>query len=731
MRRFLFLVVFVAAIGSSQDLPSLNGIPFARFYQFPLLNGRSPAGAQMSPNGKHIVFGWNQTGERRLDVYVLDFPNGSPRRLIEAKSISELPRQDDLRTELQKQESALYDGGISSFVWAPDSSEFLFSYKGRAFKSNLRGEFEPLIDANEGLSSLGYAPDGSAISFLKGGNLYRLDRRTGAIKQLTFVGAPAASLDGYSWSPNSKWIAVTWSSSAKLGRHVMMDFSKDRAEVVNIQRMWHGERSQDAQYGIVPSTGGLIKFVQGIPRYNWLAALEWSPDSSRLAIGWTSEDFQKHTISVVLAPVGKKAEDTTIQQYAVYEEKAPKNYIPDWRPLAWTRDGTRILFGTDIIDGRFGNRSVLSILPNGKDLRKVYAENHDVTAMVRPKDSDRLVLVTMKRSQLKTEITVIEPDGKRTTHVPVENGVATTVQFDDTASPLVSDDGTKMASMVSSRTLNSELYSIEPSIKRLTQSQLPDFQKIPWANFEEVEFKAKDGATIKGLLITKPGLDKSKKHPAFISNMYANSAKMSWGGYFENYAAVQLDMVVLCVDFRASWGQGGEFNSGYYKGMGIVDADEAVAAKDFLVSLGYVNPDRCGVWGWSYGGFLTCMIQLTRPGVFDAGVAVASVTDWASYNEWYTRRRLGMKTDDEAIYKKTSPIYHAAGLKGNLLLIHGMLDDNVLYQDTARLIQRLIENGKAFDMMGYPRDDHSIGKDTSRPHVYSTIMRYLWQKLGR
>lgn len=727
-RSFVLAIVALSCLTAAQDLPLLNGIPFERFYKYPILNGRSPTGAAMSPDGKHIVFGWNQTGERKLDVWLMDYPSGNKKRILESSRIEDLPRQDDRRTDLQKEESKLYDGGISNFVWSPDSKEFLFSYRGRAFRSNTSGEFEPLVDANQGMFSLGYSPDGKYISFLKDNNVWRMDRQNGRMKQLTFVGKPGAAVESYSWSPDGKWLAIAWSDSSKMGNHVMMDFSKDRAEVVNIQRMWHGEKSQDSQYGMISADGGLIRFVNGIPRYNWGASLEWAPDSSRFAIGWMSEDFQKYTISLVMAA---KSDRPDLQKYDVYEEKAPKNYIPDWRPLAWTRDGKRILFGTDIFEGKFINRSVMSMEPSGKNIQKVYAENHDVVAMGRPKNSDRLMLVTMSRSQLKTEITIAEPDGKRTVHVPVENGASTPNQFDDASLPLYSDDGKMVATLSSSRTLNNELWSVEPSMRRLTESQLPEFKNIPWANFEEVSFKAKDGATIKGLLVTKPGLDKSKKHPAFISNMYANSAKMQWGGYLENYAAMKLDMVVLLVDFRASWGQGGEFNSGYYKGMGIIDADEAVAAKDYLTSLGYVNPDRCGVWGWSYGGFLTCMIQLTRPGVFDTGVAVASVTDWASYNEWYTRRRLGMISDDAEIYKKTSPVWHADGLKGNLYLVHGILDDNVLFQDTARLMQRLIEKGKPFDLMAYPRDDHSMGKDTSRPHVYMMIMRYLWQKLGR
>jgi dipeptidyl-peptidase-4 len=287
-----------------------------------------------------------------------------------------------------------------------------------------------------------------------------------------------------------------------------------------------------------------------------------------------------------------------------------------------------------------------------------------------------------------------------------------------------------VATMASTRKQPGELYAVEPRLARLTKSGLPEFDQIKWADFKEVSFTAPDGQTIPALLITKPGLDMSKKHPAFISNIYANSAKESWSGYFENYAAMELDMVVLCVDYRSSWGKGGEFNSGYYRKMGLIDVDESVAAKNYLTSLPYVREDRVGIWGWSYGGYLTCMTLLTKPGVFYAGVAVASVTDWKSYNEWYTRRRLGLVKDDKEFFEKTSPITYADGLKDNLLLIHGMLDDNVLFQDTARLMQGFIDHGKYFDELSYPRDDHSIGKDTSRPHVRASIMRYLYNKLS-
>ncbi len=723
-RSILFsLALLVSGVGFGQALPK-SDIPIQRFYQYPLINGRSPSAPAMSPNGAQIAFGWNQTGERKLDLWVMDYPGGEKKRIVEAAKIQDFPRQDDARTDLEKKEAALYDGGISGAQWSPDSKQIMFSYKGRTFLVAPNGDdLHPIFDGQMPMSGAQFSPDGKYISYSNGQNVFRLDRKTGAVKQLTFVSKANTSVEGHEWSPDGKNLLINWGDSSKTGHHVMMDFSNDRATVVNIQREWNGDQDIDTQVGIVPADGGIIRFVSGLPRYMWMLNASWAPDSSSVLVGWIKDDFQAFTISKINTSDATKTD--------IYTEKAPKNYIPDWRPVIWKRDSKSILFGTDIIDNKFTFRSVMQMDADGKNLKKFFSEHFDVAALGRPKNSDRIFLSTLAHSGLKSEITIVEPNGKRTEHIVMPDGMSTPKQFDALSLPLVSDDGTKVATMASDRTINPELYSVEPQIHRLTKSQLPQFNEIKWADFKEVTFKAPDGETIHGLLITKPGLDMTKKHPAFVSNIYANSAKADWGGFMENYAAINLDMVVLCVDFRASWGYGGEFNSGYYRKMGIVDADEAVAAKNYLASLPYVRDDRVGIWGWSYGGYLTCMTLLTKPGVFHTGVAVASVTDWKSYNEWYTRRRLGLAKDDPKIFEQTSPITYAAGLQDNLLLVHGILDDNVLFQDTARLIQRLIDNGKYFDEMTYPRDDHSIGKETSRPHVMGRILGYLYNQLNK
>lgn len=727
MRRnfVLGLALLCACFAQSQELPANpSGITLRRMLSYPLLQGVAPAGASMSPDGTKIIFSWNRTGERVRDAWVVDFPNGEPKEIIKSNSIQRFPREDDKRTELEKTEEIQYDGGIGGYIWSPDSQEVLFQYRGRTWLMAPDGtKLRPLFDTRDQVSSPSYSPDGQYILFNRGGNLYRYHRKTHELKQLTFVGNPGVSLGDYSVSPDSSMIAVEWSDSSRVGRHSMMDFSKDRAEVVPITRGWIGEMGVNVQIGLVPMDGGLIKFVAGLPRYMWTTGMEWSPNSRQVAIARISQDFQKFNLTTIDAKTAKKFE--------TYEEKAPKNYIPDFRMIQWSRDSKKILFTTDISGGKFINRSLFAISPYETVPTPVYSTTHDIAAFTRPKNSDRIFLVAHTETPLETEVLMIEPDGTTWKRKPLPGGISVSDQFDYSSAPMVSDDGKSVASMASNPQTPAELYALWPESRKITDSPTKDFQKIRLASSRQISFKAEDGATIYGQLITPPNFDPKKKYPAVISNMYANSARAGWLGTVDHYTAAELGIVVLKVNFRGSWGQGGEFNSGYAKQMGVIDSAEAKSAKEFLVSTGFVNPDRCGIWGWSYGGFLTLMIMTQQPGVFDTGVAVASVTDWKSYNEWYVRRRLGLPSEDKETFERTSPIHHTKKFQGNLLTVHGMLDDNVLYQDIVRFRQNMIRDGKFFDSLDYPRGNHGMFRDEERPHVYESILRYLNTKLKR
>lgn len=715
----ILAAIILGSARQKQQSPA-KPVPFTieRLSEFPLIQGRSPAGAALSPNGKEVVFGWNKTGDRRLDVYAVDpHSDASPKLIIDSSKFDWLPNQDAKKDDEQTKDRDKHYGGISSFTWAPDSSQFIFSCKGRFWTANADGSsIKPIIDASMGERSPAYSPNGKYIAMIIGQNVFSCDRSTGLLKQLTFVSKPQTQVDGFQWSPDSRNILISWSNSSKVGNATMMDFTKGRGTAVTISRDWNGDLSQDQQFGVVPAAGGLIKFLDGVPAYSWPSSSVWSPNGNSIAVGWFSGDFQEYTITVFDYPTWKS--------HVVYHEKAPANYESDWRPLVWTRDSKTIDFGTDISGGKFIYRSIFSVDPTSKEVKPVFVKDYAVGSFMRPKDSDKLVITTAGDSPLQTEIRVLD-GAKDKTYDPIGDGYSSGKDFDSAISPLVSDDGKTIVTIASDRKQPWELYSILPSVRRLTTSQTADFAKIAWANVREVSFPGPEGATMHGLLFTSPNLDPTKKHAAVVSNIYGDSGKSAWGGFVENQLAMNHDMVVLALDFRASWGYGGAFDTGYYRKMGLIDADESADAAKYLSSLSYVDPKRLGIWGWSYGGFLTLMTMLTKPGVYSTGVAVAPVTDWSTYNEWYTRRRLGLYKDDKKIFEKTSPISYASGLQGNLLICHGIMDNNVLFENTAVLVEDFIKAGKFVDLMFFPKDDHSIGTDASRPYVMGKIERYL------
>jgi dipeptidyl aminopeptidase/acylaminoacyl peptidase len=201
-----------------------------------------------------------------------------------------------------------------------------------------------------------------------------------------------------------------------------------------------------------------------------------------------------------------------------------------------------------------------------------------------------------------------------------------------------------------------------------------------------------------------------------------------WSSYFREYMFHHLlaerGFTVLDIDYRGSAGYGRDWRTGIYRFMGGKDLTDHVDAVKYLVSEHGVDARRVGIYGGSYGGFITFMAMFTTPDVFAAGAALRPVTDWAHYNHPYTSNILNLPQADREAYERSSPIYHAEGLKGALLICHGMVDVNVHFQDSVRLVQRLIELRKEnWELAVYPVEDHAFERETSWADEYKRVLR--------
>ena len=269
--------------------------------------------------------------------------------------------------------------------------------------------------------------------------------------------------------------------------------------------------------------------------------------------------------------------------------------------------------------------------------------------------------------------------------------------------------------------------------QQITNSLTAEFKSYPWRDPVVTSFKARDGADVY-TRVYKPAKPNGAAVIFVHGAGYLQNAHKWWSSYFREYMFHNLladkGYTVLDMDYRASAGYGRDWRTGIYQFMGGKDLTDNVDGAAWLVKEHGIDPKRIGVYGGSYGGFITLMGLFTTPDVFAAGAALRPVTDWAHYNHGYTSAILNTPYADSIAYAKSSPIYHAEGLKGALLICHGMVDVNVHFQDVVRLSQRLIELGKDnWELAVYPVEDHGFVEPSSWTDEYKRILKLFEENL--
>jgi dipeptidyl aminopeptidase/acylaminoacyl peptidase len=269
------------------------------------------------------------------------------------------------------------------------------------------------------------------------------------------------------------------------------------------------------------------------------------------------------------------------------------------------------------------------------------------------------------------------------------------------------------------------------------KAQSDEFKSYAWKDPELISFTARDGATVYARLYKPTNPHPNKPAVLFVHGAgYLQNVHKWWSSYFREYMFNNMladnGYYVLDIDYRGSVGYGRYWRTGIYRHMGGKDLNDHVDGVNYLVKNFGVNPKHVGLYGGSYGGFIALMGMFTEPDVFAAGAALRPVTDWANYNHGYTSNILNEPFNDSIAYRKSSPFYFAEGLKGDLLICHGMLDVNVHYQDAVKLAQRLIELGKDnWELASYPMEDHAFAEPGSWTDEYKRIYKLFERVLKK
>ncbi len=298
---------------------------------------------------------------------------------------------------------------------------------------------------------------------------------------------------------------------------------------------------------------------------------------------------------------------------------------------------------------------------------------------------------------------------------------------------VVSPDGAVLAEVYSYTNKPPEVYVGRTQV---TTSPAPEFFTYPWIDVPITTFRASDGADVPVQIFKPANWKPGGPAVVFVHGAgYAQNVDRWWGFYSREYMfhhfLMEHGYIVLNADYRASAGYGRDWRTAIYRHMGGRDLQDEVDAAKYLVSQYGVDPKRIGIYGGSYGGFMTLMAMFTAPGVFTSGAALRPVSDWSAYNHPYTSDILNTPVTDPQTYRQSSPIYFADGLQGNLLICHGVVDTNVHFQDTVRLVQRLIELRKEnWNLAIYPMENHGFVEPASWADEYKRIFKLFETTIG-
>ncbi len=462
------------------------------------------------------------------------------------------------------------------------------------------------------------------------------------------------------------------------------------------------------------------------PRPVYIAGPYYAPDSKAFVVVRSLDSKDRWIMS--LNPLTGKLELLDRQHDEAWIGGPGIGWVASGGNVGWMPDGQHIWFQSE--ESGFSHLYTLHI-GSGEKKALTSGQFEILEAYLSP-DNSRFYISANAEG----------PHEQHFYHLPLEGGnleKITTQVGGHQVTP--SPDGRYLAISYSYSNQPWELYLMEnkpgAEMRRLTQSTTEAFRAYPWRAPEIVWFEASDGVKVPARIYRPRKAVKNGPAVMFVHGAgYLQNVHQWWSSYFREYMFHNLladnGFTVLDIDYRASAGYGRDWRTAIYRYMGGRDLGDYIDGAAFLAKNYQVDPGKIGIYGGSYGGFMTLMGMFTSPGTFASGAALRSVTDWAHYNHPYTANILNTPVEDSIAYYRSSPIYHAEGLQGQLLILHGMIDTNVHFQDVVRLAQRLIELRKEnWEFAVFPLEDHGFVESTSWADEYSRIYRLFYQTLKR
>jgi len=654
------------------------------------------------------------TGDSRLAM--------DPERLIQKLSgLADLARK------------AQPEAAVAGVAFSPKGDRALFLFRGDIYETELlNGTVRRWTFTAETESEARYSPDGAKISFVRDGNLLILFRESGREVAATTNGSRAAAYGavdwvyreefalahGYWWSPDSRAVAILRLDQSNVAEYPLVDWLPQHP-VITLQKYPKagGTNPVAALFCYRLDTGELRQLaVGGVPDV-YLPRVAWTPDSLHLLVQQLNRR-QNRLELVRLLPAAE-----TRQVILTEQDPCWVNVHDVFRPLRQRRE---FIWGSE----RDGFLHLYRFDLEGRLVSRLTEGSWMVTELNGLDESQGIVYFTAtEHSARERHLYRVGLDGGPPRRLTTAAG---------THDILVSPDGTRYLDAYSTDATPPEFRIgrlAEPLAGRTFRRPDPELLRpYGFSRWEYLKLRAPDGAELHARILKPPDFDASRRYPVLIyvyGGPHAQVVADNWSGayYLWHQLMAQRGFVVFSLDNRGSAGRGKAWENTIYRRLGERELQDQLLGVEYLKTLPYVDPLRIGIWGWSYGGYMTCLAMTRAPGVFRAGVAVAPVTDWLDYDTIYTERYMDLPQSNPDGYRQSSPVHFAGQLSGKLFLVHGTADDNVHLQNTIQFSRRLIEAGRPFQLMLYPLMEHGIRSRESRVHLFEAMTEFWEDRL--
>lgn len=726
IKSFLFILIFISLSAFSQKKIELADVVGKRLFVqksiYGLRSMKDGLNYTAEENGTKIVKYSYKTGskvEELFDLTKIENPG--------FKEFSEYSFSDDeTKILFTTDRRPLYRHSFTAeyFVWNRTTKEMTPLSKNGA----------------QQLATL--SPDGERVAFVRKNNIFIKSLKFGTENQVTKDGKQNEIINGapdwvyeeefgfnkaFEWSPDSKFLAF-------------IKFDESDVPMFNIP-MYQGQAPQLKENSLYPGNysykypkPGEKNSVVSVLVYDlksksavtaeigndteqYIPRIKWTADASDLAI--MKLNRLQNQVDVVLC------NPFTGDTRSFFTEKN-KRYISEdfFDSFIFLPDNKYIVLNSE----RNGYSHLYLYDRQGFQVKQLTNGNFDVTAFY-GFDAIKKVFYyqAAKESPLRREVYFVSLDGKKSGKLSTQTG---TNQADFSFGFQYFINTFTNIETPNLVTLHDQTGKLLRTLEdnSALKNQLKEY------NLNKKEFftfKTSEGVELNGWMLKPVNFDQAKKYPVLMtqySGPNSQSVIDRWGVGWDDYLA-QEGFVVACVDPRGTGARGEEFRKMTYQQLGKYESDDQVEAAKYLGTLPFVDKNRIGIWGWSYGGFMAALCMEKGADVFKTGISVAPVTNWRFYDSVYTERYMRTPKENPDGYDDNSPLSHAEKIKGNYLLIHGSADDNVHLQNTMEFAERMVQSGVQFDMAVYTNRNHGIRGGNTTMHLYTKLTNYLKDKL--